>query len=119
MEHQNIGNVMIFLALVTPGLALLIGYGLRRSVEEGGASTSRLRRNVWILGAAGPANLLLWLVLNGLLDGLGWRSVVGYVLAALTFVAAGLATGFLARLFSVLRGRRRLKGDSESRDTRE
>lgn len=115
MEHQDIGNVMILLALVTPGLALLIGYGLRRSVEEGGPSTSRLRRNVWILGAAGPANLLLWLALNGLLDGWGWRSVIGYVLAAVTFVAAGFATGFLGRVLSELRARRRLK--VESRDT--
>jgi len=58
----------------------------------------RLKRNCLILGLAGPINLLIWLLFNQYLDQVGYRSVVGYMLAAIVFIVMGFITGFFSRL---------------------
>ena len=101
MEESVVRNVMIILSLATPLVAGLFALAARASaVQSGEPLPRRLRRNIWILAAAGPVNLALWLLLNGILAGTGFRSVMGYALAALVFLAGGVATGFFSRLLS-------------------
>lgn len=104
MQEVSVRTVMFIVAVATPLLALLIvTVGRAALTGEEATMNRRTQRNIWILALAGPANLGLWYLLNGLLAGVGSRSVIGYVLAALVFVLGGFATGF----FSRLRGERR------------
>ncbi|MCL5269752.1 MAG: hypothetical protein M1457_04190 [bacterium] len=99
MDDLAIRNIWIIIAVATPVLATLIGLaGHWAAAQEGGRMSRRLRRNCLILFLAGPANLVLWLLFNDALDAVGYRSVLGIVVAAVVFVAAGLGTGFFSRV---------------------
>lgn len=107
MEPDVPISVFIIIALLTPLIACVGWLAVRRAPAEPGAvPLAKVRRNLLILALAGPLNLLLWLIVNGWLDQVGSRSVIGYVLAAVVFLAGGFATGFLPRLFRTSRSRR-------------
>lgn len=103
MQPAAVQNAMYLLAILTPVLAAMI-YGARRIGRLPGPGPALWK--VAVLGAAGPVNLLAWLLLNGWLDRIGHRSVIGYVLAAVVFVVAGFATGWFSR--------RRSRGDTQT-----
>ena len=99
MEIADADRLMFLLAVATPALALLARGVLGHAAQHAGEPLTLVaRRNIWILATAGPASLGLWWVFNRWLDTIGHRSVAGYILAALTFIAAGFATGFFSRL---------------------
>ena len=99
MERDVPILVFIIIAAVTPILAFVGWLSLGRApAEPGEIPLAKVRRNLLILALAGPANLLLWFVVNGWLDRVGSRSVIGYVLAAAVFLIGGFVTGFLPRL---------------------
>ncbi len=109
MEETTLRNLMILIAVATPLLAGMI-YGVtRRVAEDGRPAPRRMRRNLWILAAAGPVNLVLWLLLNGWLDRMENRSAIGYVLAAIVFIAVGFTTGWFG-------GRRRADRPEDGED---
>lgn len=93
---RTIMIVVAVLTVIVGGTLLIVGHWAAR---EGGEPMPRsMRRNTLILTAAGPVNLLVWYLFNGLIEGIGARSVVGYVLAALVFIGAGFSTGFFGRV---------------------
>jgi hypothetical protein len=101
MEETAVQKIMILLAVLTPLTAGLLALFVRSAAQGAGQTGgAKVRRNLWILAVAGPVNLALWFSFNGLLAGMGSRSVVGYGLAAAVFVFAGFATGFFSRLRS-------------------
>mgnify|MGYP001470837999 CR=1 FL=1 len=104
MEPEVPNHVFLIIAMLTPVIAfvgwLVVGHGASGNNE---VSSKKIHRNLILLALAGPVNLLLWYVVNGWLKGVGSRSVIGYVLAAMVFLVAGYATGFFGRL---RRGRR-------------
>jgi hypothetical protein len=101
MEEPVVRNVMILLAIATPLIAGLLALASRSATAQTGQPAPwRIRRNTWILAAAGPVNLLVWYLFNGTLSWVGSRSVLAYGLAILIFLAAGFGTGFFSRLGS-------------------
>ena len=94
MEETTLRNLMILIAVATPLLAGMSDGVARRAAAGERPTPRRMRRNLWILAAAGPVNLALRLLLNGWLDRMENRSAIGYVLAAVVFVAVGFATGW-------------------------
>jgi hypothetical protein len=98
MQEAAVRTIMIALAVITPVVGLLVLLlGRWAETLDGKAMTRQMRRNVWILILAGPVNLAAWFAFNGLLEGVGSRSVIGYVLAAVVFIAAGFGTGYFSR----------------------
>lgn len=99
MEDADLQRVMILLAIATPVVAASGAIVSRIAANAiGEAVTRRRRRNLWLVGLAGPVACLLWFILNVWLEWSGPGSIMGYGLAALVFVAAGFATGFFSRM---------------------
>jgi hypothetical protein len=95
---------VVAIAILTPVVALVAGWMGRMAARQAGAPISpAMRRNIWILGLAGPVNLALWWLLGAWLDSTGPGSLSGWLTAAAVFIVAGLATGWFARLWK--RGR--------------
>lgn len=101
MQEAAVRNIMIIVAVMTVIVGSLLLLVARWSAEVSGQPISRhMVRSAILLIAAGPLNLMVWLLFNGVLAGVGSRKVVGYALAAIAFVVTGLATGFFSRLRS-------------------
>lgn len=98
MTDLDVRNIMIWIAAVTPPLALAIYAVMRAGQPAGQPLPRRYARTVIILAAAGPVNLLLWFFHDKWAAYTGPGSVFGYVAAAVVFIVAGFATGFFARL---------------------
>lgn len=99
MNDFTVDRSMIIIALATFVVGLLILWAGYSTGQTAGQPMPRsMKRNALILTFAGPIALVLWYLLNGLLRGVGYRSVIGYVLAALVFIGGGFATGFFSRL---------------------
>lgn len=88
MRDEQAYNTMIMIAFATPALALLMHFFAGRA----GIVSIRRGRMV-VLFLAGPANLLLWIIFNKYLDGVGNNSALGIALAAIVFVATGYGLG--------------------------
>lgn len=100
MNYPELRNIMIGIALATPILALVIVFITRSSAARSDEPLPpKIRSNALILAVAGPLNLAVWLLFNAWHNQHGPGSVHGIVAAAIMFIAAGLATGFFARLF--------------------
>lgn len=101
MQETDVQRVMILIAVITPLIAGFLFLAAKMATDQGETSLPRrTRRNLGLLAAAGPANLTLWYLLNGVLQGVGSRSVIGYILAAMAFIVGGFVTGFFSRLRS-------------------
>ena len=98
MDQETIQRIMIAIAVALPvvsaSLLLMARSGARGAETE---MVAKLRRTGWLLIVIGPLNLLVWLLLNNWLDRIGYRSVVGYLLAAVVFFITGWMTGLFAR----------------------
>ena len=98
IERESLFSLMVVIAVATPALVALILVATRMDILQ------PLRRSrLILLAAAGPTNLVCWLLFNGYLDRVGHRSVIGIVLAAAVFIGLGFGAGFL-------RGRKEIKG---------
>ncbi|HPK03171.1 MAG TPA: hypothetical protein PLS90_12015 [Candidatus Sumerlaeota bacterium] len=95
MEYGDAAQLMRIIACATPIVALCGWIVLR---GERRPDWPKTRRNLVILGLAGPVNLAGWWIFNGWLDRAGWRSVHAYIIAFIVFIVAGFATGFFSRL---------------------
>ena len=85
---------MTIIALLTPLLGIILyGIGLLTSRNSGQPIPSSVRFSSVVLLLLGPLNYLLWNLLNQWLDHIGYRSIIGYVLAALAFILGGILTG--------------------------
>lgn len=103
MEDFAVNRAMILIAVATTLIGLLILAVSRISPDYAGEPLPPgMKRNAIILTLSGPVSLGLWYLFNGVLHGVGYRSVIGYALAALVFIGGGFLTG----LFSRLAGRR-------------
>jgi hypothetical protein len=99
MEHESPLTIMIVLAVATPvvGACMLI-MGRIGARQSGAPMPPAMRRAGLLLLIAGPLNLLAWLLFNRWLDAIGYRSVIGYILAAAVFLALGWTTGAFSRV---------------------
>jgi hypothetical protein len=97
MRDEALGNIMWLLAVLTPVLGLLMWLTGRAAVGHGAAVVRHLRLKSLVLGLAGPANLLCWYLFNSWLSHIGYRSVIGYILAGLVFIIGGALTGAFSR----------------------
>ncbi len=85
---------MTIIALLTPLLGIILyGIGLLTSRNSGQPIPSSIRFSSVLLLLLGPLNYLLWNLLNQWLDHIGYRSIIGYVLAAMAFIVGGILTG--------------------------
>lgn len=94
MDQESLQWIMATLAIATPitGATLwAIGRSTARAAEE--PLHPSIRRAAIILIVAGPLNLLVWLLFNDWLDAIGYRSAVGYGLAAAVFFGLGWSSG--------------------------
>lgn len=98
---------MIGIAFATPLLALMLVLAARA-----GRITMPPKSRIVILLMAGPLNLVLWVVFQRYLDGVGNRSVYGIILAVVVFIAVGFGAGFLRGRGS--EDRRHPQGSDES-----
>jgi hypothetical protein len=99
MQEASVNNIMIVVAVATLIVGLLtLGVGNFSASQAGEPMPAGMRRNALILILAGPAALGLWFLFNRVLEGTGYRSAIGYALAALAFVAGGFLTGLFSRL---------------------
>lgn len=99
MQELPVDRAMIVIAVATLVVGALILWAGRATGETAGQPMPpRMKRNALILMLAGPASLGLWYLMNGILRGVGYRSVVGYGVAAAVFIGGGFATGFFGRL---------------------
>jgi hypothetical protein len=99
MDDRTVLNVMLGLAAATPVVALAVVLVAGRAAAAGGERLPpAMRRNAWILAAAGPVNLVVWIIFNMWLESRGPGSVLGYALAAAAFILFGFLTGFFSRL---------------------
>lgn len=99
MQEASMKHVMIVVAVATVVVGVLIlVVGNFAAGQAGEPLPPRMRRNAIILMAAGPLSLVSWMLFNGLLEEVGYRSVLGYALAGLVFVGGGFLTGFFSRL---------------------
>lgn len=99
MTDIALRNIMIWIAVITPPLALAIYLVLRAGQPEGEPPQRNYMRSAIILAAAGPLNLVLWFFHDKWSAYTGPGSVFGYVAAAIVFIIAGFATGLFARLW--------------------
>lgn len=102
MRDDSVRTAMLVIAALTPllgALAWFIGGGMNRAARDAGTELplNRLGLKCLVLALAGPANLALWHLFNGWLNRIGYRSVLGYALAALVFLLGGWLTGWLSR----------------------
>lgn len=105
MEELAVRNVMIIVAVATVVVGgLILAIGGFSAAQAGEAQPSGLKRKAIILILAGPISLGSWLLFNGMLEGIGYRSLIGYALAAAVFVGCGFMTGFFSRI-GIWRGR--------------
>lgn len=96
---------ILALAAATPAVALLGWRAHRRACEAAGAEpAARTRRNLIVLAAAGPANLLLWAALNAGGERRELSDAAGIALAVVVFLLASIATGSAGRYLGRLRG---------------
>lgn len=111
MERASIQIVMLGLAAATPvvGFCVLrLGASIARQSDE--PMPASMRRAGWLLILAGPLNLLVWFLFNEWLTAVGYRSVVGYAVAAAVFFAMGWTSGAFGRLRGRI-GRRETPGE--------
>lgn len=112
MQDVDVRNVMILIAILTPLIGLLLFWVGRWAAKAGERPLPpSVARNAWLLIFAGPVNLLVWWLFNGVLSGMGSRNVVGMALAAVVFIGMGFFTGFFSRL--ARRGENRQRKDPE------
>lgn len=98
MTDLDVRNIMIWIAAITPPLALAVYLVGRAGQPQGEPLPRAYIRTAIILAAAGPVNLLLWFFHDKWAAYTGPGSVFGYVAAAIVFIVAGFATGLFARL---------------------
>lgn len=98
MTDLDVRNIMIWIAAITPPLALAVYLIGRAGQPEGEPLPRHYSRMAIVLAAAGPVNLLLWFFHDNWAAYTGPGSVFGYVAAAIVFVVVGFATGLFARL---------------------
>lgn len=99
MEEFAVNRAMILIAVSTCLIGLLILAVSRISPDYAGEPLPPgMKRNAIILTLSGPVSLGLWYLFNGVLHGVGYRSVIGYALAALVFIGGGFLTGLFTRL---------------------
>jgi hypothetical protein len=107
MQETSVSNIMIVVAVATFVVGLLaLGIGRMTATQADEPMPAGMRRNALLLTLAGPLALGLWFLFNRVLEGTGYRSAVGYALAALVFIAGGFMTGLFARLTARRRGER-------------
>lgn len=113
MEEPDVNRAMMLIAISTVVVgALILTVGKITAEDAEIPFSPKMKRNAIILMLAGPVSWGLWHAFNGLLQGVGYRSVVGYVLAAVVFVGAGFLTGLFSRLW----GRRAPEGSEDEQE---
>ena len=100
VADESIQNIFILLAVATPVVAFLIAqmHQVASPAGQPEAQRRKNRRNLWLLGLAGPFNFLVWLILERWPGGFVRHEVAGWVLAVVVFAVVGWATGFFGRL---------------------
>jgi hypothetical protein len=113
MEQETLRPIMLTLAVAMPAVGIcLLTLGRLIAREAGEPMPPSMRRAGWLLILAGPLNLAVWFLFNAWLETIGYRSVIGYALAALVFFAMGWGTGALGRLRARWSGRDRDTADA-------
>lgn len=93
MHDHEVARLINLLAIATPIAAMVFYPALRARMQD----WNRARIRLLILGLAGPANWLAWHLFNGWIDVSGYRSVLGFALAALVFFSVGAGLGMFRR----------------------
>jgi hypothetical protein len=87
---EDVQKSIMIIAILTPVLGLILyGVSTLTSRASGQSVPAPIRRSAIILLFMGPLNLVLWFLMNQWLERIGYRSVIGYVLAALVFIVGG------------------------------
>ena len=99
LNEQFILWAFIIFAIVTPIVCYLIYTNLKRK----GHSSPKIIIWLLVVGAFGPANLILWHVYNAIENALGLDSVLALLINLALFVLLALIAGYLlSRLYTKL-----------------
>lgn len=95
-ETIHFARILGLLAIATPIIAIAIWTTASHAAEASQQPLpGRFNTKLLLLGLSGPISLLLWWIQET--TSLGLKDEAGYLIAALIFIAAGYATGWLGR----------------------
>jgi flagellar biosynthesis protein FlhB len=93
--NESFVNFLFFvLAFLTPSIVVVLVAGLRKKIWTGEA-------RLWLVlaAAAGPVNLLLWIIYNAIENAYGLDSVRALLLNLLFFLLLGIIAGIIIRRY--------------------